>query len=188
MCLSNRAIARELGVTHTAVNKAVTAGRIDPAKSLEEIRRDWERNADSQQRARRLGSDHESSRPVSAPHPSARRVTAAAAVHAPEFDTQESGPTRLNGLSKFDVELREMIVRLRLRQLELQERERSLVAAKDVRAAWAALVLNAKSRLLAIADELSEALALETDPVVCKEIVDAKLYEVLNELARYQLA
>jgi hypothetical protein len=188
MGLSNRAIARELGVTHTAVNKAVAAGRIDPAKSLEKIRRDWERNADSQQRARRLGSNHEPSRPAKPPQPTARRVAVSAAVHAPEFDAPESGPIRLNGLSKFDVELREMIVRLRLRQLELQEREHSLVAAKDVRAAWAALVLNAKSRLLAIADELSEALALEADPVACKEIVDAKLYEVLNELARYQSA
>jgi hypothetical protein len=167
MGLSNRAIARELGVTHTAINKAVAAGRIDPTRPIEEIRRDWDRNADSQQRARRMG-----------PSPPVRQMD----------DALPSGPTRINGLSKFDVELREMIVRLRLRQLELQEREHSLVAAKDVRAAWAALVLNAKSRLLAIADELSEPLALETDPVACKEILNAKLNEVLNELARYQFA
>jgi hypothetical protein len=188
MALSNRAIARELGVTHTAVNKAVSAGRIDPAKSLDDIRRDWERNADSQQRARRLSTSREPPRPASAPKPAARRVAVSTAVQPPELDAPESGPNRINGLSKFDVELREMIVRLRLRQLELQERERSLVAAKDVRAAWAALVLNAKSRLLAIADELSEALAAETDPVTCKEIVNTKLDEVLNELARYKFA
>jgi hypothetical protein len=93
---------------------------------MEEIRRDWERNTGSQQRARRLSTNLAPSRPVGPPKPAARRMAVSAAVQPPEFEAPESAPNRINGLSKFDVELREMIVRLRLRQLELQERERSL--------------------------------------------------------------
>jgi IS30 family transposase len=56
MTLSNRAIADALGVSHTIVNRAVKNGRIDPSKSIDQIRLDWARNADPLQRARRMGA------------------------------------------------------------------------------------------------------------------------------------
>jgi len=55
-----------------------------------------------------------------------------------------------------------------------------------VDAAWAALVLNAKSRLMQMGDELSDALACSSDRVHCKQLIDDKVYEILNELARYR--
>ena len=48
------------------------------------------------------------------------------------------------------------------------------------------LVLNAKSRLLQMGDEVAEELAYESDPIRCKKIVEDKVHEVLNELARYK--
>lgn len=77
-----------------------------------------------------------------------------------------------------------MAVRLRLRQVALREKEGALVRADEVEAAWSALVLNAKSRLPQLGDELSDALACSPDRVHCKKLIDDKVYEILNELAR----
>ena len=181
--MSNRQIAEALGISHTIVNRAVRGGRIDPNKPLEQIRIDWERNADSLQRARRIGSAADQPAPVQAvrrpaPAPAARRVA--------EDDSAGGGPTRLGGLSKFDLEMRDLAVRLKLRQVALREKEGALVRADEVRAAWSALVLNAKSRLLQLGDELSDALACCSDRVQCKKLIDDKLYEILTELARYR--
>ena len=60
-----------------------------------------------------------------------------------------------------------------------------LIRADEVQAAWSALVLNAKSRLLQLGDELSDALACSSDRVQCKKLIDDKMFEILNELARY---
>jgi hypothetical protein len=46
MALSNRAIAEAPRVSYTIVNRAFKNGRIDPSKSPDQIRLDWERNAD----------------------------------------------------------------------------------------------------------------------------------------------
>ena len=184
MALSNRAIAEALGVSHTIVNRAVKNGRIDPSKSIDQIRLDWARNADPLQRARRMGSVADRAVPEQAVR---RPVPASGARRVPEEDLAgAAGPSKLGGLTKFDLELRDMVVRLKLRQVALREKEGALVQATEVRASWAALVLNAKSRLLQMGDEVAEELAYESDPIRCKKIVEDKVHEVLNELARYK--
>jgi hypothetical protein len=179
--LSNRQIAEALGVSHTAINKAIRAGRIDPSKPLDRIRLDWDQNADPLQRARRMGSAADQPAPVQTvrqPAPAARRVA--------DDGSDGGGPARLGGLSKFDLEMRDMAVRLKLRQVALREKEGALIRADEVRAEWSALVLNAKSRLLQLGDELSDELACSSDRVHCKKLIDDKVYEILNELARYK--
>ena len=79
-----------------------------------------------------------------------------------------------------------MAVRLKLRQVALREKEGALIRADEVDAAWAALVLNAKSRLMQMGDELADVLACSSDRVHCKQLIDDKVYEILNELARYR--
>jgi hypothetical protein len=113
-----------------------------------------------------------------APAPAARR--------AADDDSDGGGPARLGGLTKFDLEMRDMAVRLKIRQVALREKEDSLIRADEVDAAWAALVLNAKSRLMQMGDELSDALACSSDRVHCKKLIDDKVYEILTELARYR--
>jgi len=179
--LSNRQIAEALGISHTIVNRAVRGGRIDPNKPLDQIRVDWARNADPLQRARRMGSATDQPAPVQAvrrPAPAARRVA--------DDDSDGGGPARLGGLSKFDLEMRDMALRLKMRQLALREKEDSLISADEAEAAWAALVLNAKSRLMPMGDELSDALACSSDRVHCKQLIDDKVYDILTELARYR--
>jgi hypothetical protein len=183
MALSNRAIAVALGVGHTAINKAVKRGRIDPSKPIDQIRIDWERNADPLQRARRMGSVADQPAPVQSVR---RPAPASAARRTADHDSDGGGPARLGGLSKFDLEMRDMAVRLKLRQVALREKEGVLIRADEVQAAWAALVLNAKSRLLQLGDELSDALACSPDRVHCKKLIDDKVYEILTELARYR--
>jgi hypothetical protein len=179
--LSNRQIAEALGVSHTIVNRAVRGGRIDPNKPLDQIRVDWARNADPSQRARRMGSATDQPAPVQAvrrPPPAARRVG--------DDDSDGGGPAKLGGLTKFDLEMRDMAVRLKLRQVALREKEGALIRADEEDAAWAALVLNARSHLLQLGDELSDELACSSDRVQCKKIIDDKVYEIVTELARYR--
>jgi hypothetical protein len=170
-----------LGVSHTAINKAIRAGRIDPSKSLDRIRLDWDQNADPLQRARRMGSVADQPAPVQAirqPAPAARRVV--------EDDSDGGGPAKLGGLTKNDLEMRDMAVRVKLRQLALREKEGILIRADEVRAEWSALVLNARSHLLQLGDELSDELACSSDRVQCKKLIDDKVYEIVTELARYK--
>ena len=56
MRLSAVSISKSLGVSRQAVDKAIKRGRIDPNKPIEQIKLDWERNADPLQRSRRMGS------------------------------------------------------------------------------------------------------------------------------------
>jgi hypothetical protein len=183
MRLTAVSISKSLGVSRQAVDKAVKKGRIDPNKPIEQIRIDWVRNADPLQRSRRLSPVPDAPAPVqqirqTAPAPAARRVV--------DDDSDGGGPARLGGLSKFDLEMRDLAVRLKLRQVALREKEGALVRADEVRAAWSTLVLNAKSRLLQLGDELSDALACSSDRVHCKQLIDDKMFEILNELARYK--
>ena len=48
------------------------------------------------------------------------------------------------------------------------------------------MVLNAKSHMMQLGDELSDALACCSDRVQCKKLIDDKVYEILTELARYR--
>jgi hypothetical protein len=183
MRLTAVSISKSLGVSRQAVDKAIKRGRIDPNKPIEQILVDWKRNADPLQRARGLAAVAEQPAPVQ----TIRRPTPApAARRAADEDSDGGGPARLGGLSKFDLEMRDMAVRLKLRQVALREKEGALVRADEVRAAWSGLVLNAKSRLLQMGDELSDALACSPDRVRCKQLIDDKVFEILNELARYK--
>jgi hypothetical protein len=186
MALSNRAIAEALGVSHTIVNRAVKNGRIDPSKSIDQIRRDWAHNADPLQRARRMGSAAAQPAPAQMVRRPAPAPTPVPAARRTADDGDGGGPAKLGGLTKFDLEMRDMAVRLKLRQVALREKEGALVRADEVQSAWSALVLNAKSRLLQLGDELSDALACSSDRVHCKKLIDDKVYEILNELARYK--
>jgi hypothetical protein len=126
-----------------------------------------------------MGSAADQPAPVQAvrqPAPSARRGA--------DDDSDGGAPARLGGLSKFDLEMRDMAVRLKMRQLALREKEDSLIRADEVRAEWSAMVLNAKSHMMQLGDELSDALACCSDRVQCKKIIDDKVYEILTELAR----
>jgi biotin operon repressor len=183
MRLTAVSISKSLGVSRQAVDKAIKRGRIDPNKPIEQILIDWQRNADPLQRSRGLGAVVEQPAPVQTIH---RPAPASAARRSENDDEEERGPAKLGGLTKFDLEMRDMAVRLKLRQLALREKEDSLIRADEAEAAWAALVLNAKSHMMQLGDELSDALACSSDRVHCKKLIDDKVYELLTELARYR--
>jgi biotin operon repressor len=186
MPLTSRAIGDALGVSHQVVSKAIKKGRIDPSKPIEQIRIDWERNADPLQRARGLAAVAAPPAPPAQVQPIRRPAPAPAARRVVEDDADGGGPAKLGGLTKYDLEMRDMAVRLKLRQVALREKEGALIRADEVRAEWSALVLNAKSRLLQLGDELSDELACSSDRVHCKKLIDDKVYEILTELARYK--
>jgi hypothetical protein len=181
MRLSAVSISKSLGVARQTVDRAIKKGRIDPSKPIEQIRIDWDRSADPLQRARGLSPVPDPPAPVQQ-----IRQSAPAARRVVEDDSDGGGPAKLGGLTKYDLEMRDMAVRLKLRQVALREKEGALIRADEVRAEWSALVLNAKSRLLQLGDELSDELACSSDRVHCKKLIDDKVYEILTELARYK--
>jgi hypothetical protein len=128
MPLTSRAIGDALGVSHQVVSKAIKKGRIDPSKPIDQIRIDWERNADPLQRARGLAAvAAPSPAPPAQVQPTLRPAPAPSARRVADDDSDGGGPARLGGLSKFDLEMRDMAVRLKMRQLALREKEDSLI-------------------------------------------------------------
>jgi hypothetical protein len=121
MRLSAVSISKSLGVARQTVDKAIKKGRIDPNKPIEQIRIDWERNADPLQRARGLSPVPDPpapAQPIRQPATVARRVA--------DEDSDGGGPAKLGGLTKFDLEMRDMAVRLKMRQAALREKEGAL--------------------------------------------------------------
>ena len=60
-----------------------------------------------------------------------------------------------------------------------------LLDAEEVRAAVAGMVIDFRSKALVIGDSLADKLAATSDPIACREMVDARVYEALESLVEY---
>lgn len=67
--------------------------------------------------------------------------------------------------------------------LERAEIEGSLLKVDEVRKAWDGMIAAARTKLLAIGDEICEKLAAETNSIRCREMVNVKVKEALADLA-----
>ena len=179
MGLSARAIARELKVSHTAVNKAVQSGRIHPEKDgsfdLAKVRKEWDRNADFHQQQR------------GAPKRSAR-IAESNDVRSPAPHA-ESGDGETESLTdpKFkDVQLRREKIKAEREQLRLDEEKKLLISAEEAKQVWSAMVTTARNKALMLPSELGPKLAVETDAVACEEVLRNAIYAFLSEMTEYQ--
>jgi hypothetical protein len=73
-----------------------------------------------------------------------------------------------------------------LRELELARERGSLLKRDEVASAWGSLISSAQSRLLVIPDEICDLLALEYNPIRCREMVLAKITDALSALSEYR--
>lgn len=160
--LSARALAKILGVSHTAVNKAVQSGRIhaelDGSFDLAKASKDWAANAFV--------------RETSVTVPPARVIS------LPEIEATDD-----NGLKLRDVQLVREKIKAKIDKLNLDQREAQLLDAAEVRTEWSKHITEAKNKLLSIGDELSQSLADETDPVNCRLMVEERIFGALSQLA-----
>jgi len=166
MLMFVREYARQRGVSHTAVLKAVKAGKIplvngkidpDVADAA------WARNRDARKPSKIAG----------------QAVSAQAPIRMPRQGGAPAPGTYAHA------QLSHETARAKKAMLEALALEGQLLKRSEVAAAWTGMMGAAKSRLLTIGDELCDKLAAETDPVHCRSMVDEVIYEALAHLAEY---
>lgn len=194
-----REAARRLGVSHTAVNKAINAGRITVAEKLAngrtmlswpEVGEEWVANSDSSKRshvggARRTSvlptSDRMDDLPDFSDDESAGEPATAGGGAARGGATKKAGPKSGRGpdyaKSRADREKYQAL----LAQLEYEQKIGKLVDADEVAARWAKLITAAKTRILGIPAECK---SRQADlPLTVIAVIDNVCREVLEDLA-----
>ena len=79
--------------------------------------------------------------------------------------------------------LRRELAMAELKELDLAVRKGELVAAAEAEKQMGAMILNAKSKLLALPGKLAPMLAGLSDAGRVESIIKSGIYEALNELA-----
>ena len=162
-----RECARRLGVSDTAVRKAIAAGRVGVAGRTEgsdrplvawpQAQADWERNTDTSKR-HHIGPTGDSARRTkyagadSVPAmPTHAKVAAGDAV-APETITAagEGGRPAVNGPTLAQSKALREAYLARIAKLEYEERTGKLVNADEVKTRWYKHITAAKTRILGI--------------------------------------
>ena len=84
-----------------------------------------------------------------------------------------------------NAQTRKEIASANMKEMEEGEKRKALIPAEEVRDAVNGMVVSTRAKLLVIGDELSDKLAATSDAIKCREMVDARIYEVLSVLAEY---
>ena len=172
MGLSARALAEELKVSHTAVNKAYARGRIsrevDGTFDLEKATKQWNENVDARQQERGLQAKPDKERP--------------AVQKVPPDDPNK--PTLLT----LQVELDQ--IKIQRERLKLAEYENTLVKAEDVRAAQEARAQAEREALLNFPARVAPNLAAElnVDERTLHAALDKRIREFLRDRSRAPVA
>jgi hypothetical protein len=180
---SNRELARQLGVSETAVRRAEKAGRIgrdaDGSWDLTKVQAAWSSNTDPSQQRRPPGRGQ--SRPVR----TAMKPVPEAAVGAVRETLRESGePVSAGGMTFVQARTANEVLKAQERRVRLQRMKGELVdrakavaqvfkLARDERDAW----VNWPARVAAVM-----AAELEVDPHKLHTILERQVREHLAEL------
>lgn len=196
-----REAARRLGVSHTAVSKAINAGRITVAERLAngrvmlkwpDVGEEWVANSDGSKRSHVGGTRRKSVLPTSdrmddlpdfsdddsADEPA---TSGGGARGAQGGESKKSGPKSGRGpdyaKSRADREKYQAL----LAQLEYEQKIAKLVDADEVAARWSKLITAAKTRILGIPAECK---SRQADlPLAVIAVIDNVCREVLEDLA-----
>lgn len=158
--LSLRATAKQLGITHPALIKAVRDGRVAQGK---------DGRFDADQARKQLAANS---------HPKKRSKQATTAgEREPEPDDKDSiaEAARLLEWEK-----------LRKARIANEERLNLLVPLAPVNAWVAGMILRAKEVLFRIPKKLRDRIAQTTDPVACEQMLLDEVNKAVSELAEYK--
>jgi hypothetical protein len=183
---SNRELARQLGVSETAVRRAEKAGRIrreaDGAWDLAKVRVDWAGNTDPAQQRGEPSAGNGSRRAARR----AMKPVPEAAVGAVRDTLREHGePVSAGGMTFMQARTANEVLKAQERRLRLQQMKGELVdrakavaqvfrLARDERDAW----VNWPARVAAMI-----AAELEVDAHKLHTVLERQVREHLNELA-----
>ena len=181
MGLSIRAYAQHRGVSHTAVAKAIKAGRIskeadgtiDPAKADAQ----WVRNTLPSQNLN-----------TSAKKPASKVATPPVSTPVATVSSRELPPPLETGrISAPDYQTSRAIreaYAARLAKLEYEERTAKLISSDEVEMRTFNLARRLRDRMQTLPRRLAAALAAEQDPRVIEQRLDDEIRQALEELSR----
>lgn len=180
MGLSIRAYAQHRGVSHTAVGKAIKAGRIpqesdgtiDPAKADAA----WERNTLPSQNLNATAKPVET-RVATTPKVSTAQVSTRE-VSTPLETTRATAPDYQTSRA-----IREAYA-ARLAKLEYEERTGKLISAEDVSVRTFNLARRMRDRMLTLPRRLCAAFAAEQDARTIEQHMEDEIRQALEELSQ----
>ncbi len=98
---------------------------------------------------------------------------------------EQSAPTGERGFNEVRTEHEE--VKLKLAKIELDLTEGRLVQSDRVMLTVGGMIIAAKTRLLAMGNDLADELATESDPVIIRSTLSDKHHDILSELSKWKL-
>jgi hypothetical protein len=181
MGLSIRAYAQHRGVSHTAVAKAIKAGRIskEPDGSIDPAKADaqWVRNTLASQN---LNTSVSKPAPKVATPPVSTPVATGSSRELPP-------PLETGRISAPDYQTSRAIreaYAARLAKLEYEERTAKLISSDEVEMRTFNLARRLRDRMQTLPRRLAAALAAEQDPRVIEQRLDDEIRQALEELSR----
>jgi hypothetical protein len=181
MGLSIRAYAQHRGVSHTAVAKAIKAGRIstEPDGKIDPVKADaqWARNTLPSQNLN-----------TGAAKPAAKVATPPVSTSVATGSSRELQPPVETGrISAPDYQTSRAIreaYAARLAKLEYEERTAKLISSDEVEMRTFNLARRLRDRMQTLPRRLAAALAAEQDPRVIEQRLDDEIRQALEELSR----
>lgn len=195
-----REAARRLGVSDTAVRKAIAAGRVKVAGQHEtngrpllawpECERDWNANSDASKRTH-AGSQGSPRREKYAAGPPVAPVTPGAAASPPadagpplpELDP-EGGVVIHDSMTLNEAKTAHAIYAARQARLEYEESVGKLIEADQVKAKAFRMARSARDALLTLPDRLAPVLASETDVRVVHQLLLEDIERTCQRIAQ----
>lgn len=156
--------AEKQGISRQAAYKRIKSGKVklNSAGKIDsaEAERDWERNKDAHQQSRGAPKAKAKSTP---PEEEDDSRSFAAAQRAREW------------------------LKVGKEQFLLQKLQGSVLPKEDVRRAWATIVTSIRSRLLLLPDKVAPRVAVVSDVLEVRALIDAEVREILTALSEEDL-
>lgn len=173
--ISQREYARRRGVSHSAVQRAVKAGRIstvdgkiDPAQAD----REWRENTDqSKPRNRITGSPKQARVPGEPSEP----------MEFGAADASHGGNGAATGYAK--ARAAREVYQAQLAKLDLDRRRGLLVRADEVRVGAFNMARKARDQLIALPERVAPILAATEDPAEVRRILEEEIERICQEIA-----
>lgn len=184
-----REAARRIGVSDTAVRKAIAAGRVNvaghtetsnrPLLSWPECQTEWSANSDAGKRTH-FGSQGSPRRAKDQPQP----VADPEPLRQPDLEIEQDGGVVIHDtMTMNEAKTAKAIYDARLARMDYEEQQRILVKSEDVRSQAFRLARSARDELLTIEDRLSPILASETDLTAVRSIIREEIRRVCERIA-----
>ena len=178
MGITQKELARRMGVTPQAVSKRVKAGRLtllaDGTLDPEMAEREWNATREP------APSQTATSKPPAATVPAAARSEPSGSQPTTTRSSTQPGATGTYAQAK----TADALYKAKLRQIEFEHRSGTLVRSDDVEQHWYALAQAVRTRLMAIPQRLAAELAATDDIHRVRLRLDEEIRTALEELAQ----